>query len=101
MLTNGTGSASDLATECERLATALDASEPRYRTLFDYAQVGILLADAESYYLDANTTACQMLGYTRDELIGLHASDIVEPLEVPHIAAALGEIHSNSDHQKE
>ena len=47
--------------------------EERYLTLFNQAPDGILIADHESYYIDANPSMCGMLGYTRDELIGLHA----------------------------
>ena len=80
---------------------ALQACEARYRTLFEYAQVGVVLADTESYYLDANASACRMLGYDRDELIGLHASDIVESTELPHIETALVDIDQRSDHSRE
>ena len=75
-------------------------SDARYRTLFDYAPYGMVIADRESYYLDANPRICQMLGYTRDEFIGLHASDIVVPDEVEHIDPALREIESPSDHNR-
>jgi len=84
-----------------QMECALRSFEARYRTLFDYAQVGIVLADAQSYYMDANACACQMLGYTRDELIGLHATDIVVQTEVPHIGTALNEINGKADHRRE
>ena len=64
-------------TEQKRAEEALRASEARYRTLFEYAPDGIVIADRESHYIDANASICRMLGYSRDELIGLHASDIV------------------------
>ena len=64
-------------------------SEGRYRTLFEYAPDGIVIADRESFYIDANAGMCRMLGYTRSEFIGLHATDIVIPAEVPHIGPAL------------
>jgi PAS domain S-box-containing protein len=83
------------------LEALLQACEARYQTLFDYAQVGIVLADARSFYIDANPSACRMLGYCRDELIGLHASDIVVQTEVVHIESALNEIHDLSDHHRE
>jgi len=57
-------------------------SEARYHDLFEYAPDGIVNVNPEGYYIDANFSMCQMLGYTRDELIGLHASDIVAPSEV-------------------
>jgi len=83
------------------LQAQLEASEARYRALFDHAQVGVVLADAHSMYIDANESACRMLGYSRDELIGLHASDIVVDSETHHIAPALQEIHGYSEHRRE
>src|SRR4029077_8285751 len=77
------------------------ASEVRYRTLFEYAPEGIVIADRESYYTDANPAICGMLGYTRDELIGLHASDIVSQAEIPHIQSALDIITASSDYHRE
>jgi len=88
-------------TERQRAEAAMRQSEARYRTLFDYAPDGILIADSESYYTDANASICRMLGYTRDELIGLHASDIVAPTEFQHIEPALGAIKARSDHHRE
>ena len=76
-------------------------SEARYRKLFESAPDGIVIADAESRYLDANPSMCRMLGYARDELIGLHASDIVVPSEVPRIGEALSEIESTAHHHRE
>ena len=42
-----------------------NAGERTYRLIFEYSQDGIVIADDESYYLDANPSACKMLGYTR------------------------------------
>jgi PAS domain S-box-containing protein len=81
--------------------TTLRASEARYRALFDYAPDGIVIADTGSTYLDANESICRMLGYTRSELIGLHASNIVTQTEVPHIGSALTMIKDRSDYQRE
>lgn len=75
--------------------------EASYRALFEYAPDGILIADAQSYYLDANPSICNMLGYTRDELIGMHATDIVVQSEVPHIQSALDIIQTKSDYTRE
>jgi PAS domain S-box-containing protein len=80
---------------------ALRVCEARYRTLFDHSQVGIVVADTKSFYTDANPSMCRMLGYTRDEMIGLHASDIIAPQEVEQIEPALSEIHRRSDHRRE
>lgn len=57
-------------TERKRENEARRTSEARYRTLFDYAPDGIVIADSESCYLDANASMCRMLGYTRMRLSG-------------------------------
>jgi PAS domain S-box-containing protein len=80
---------------------ALRRSEERYHALFDYAPDGIVIADDQSYYLDANASICRMLGYPREELIGLHASDIVVPSEIQHIGEALTVINSTVDYRRE
>jgi len=77
------------------------AGEARYRTLFDYAPDGILIADRDSYYLDAIPSICRMLGYSRSELIGLHASDILALAEVPQIAPALEIIRAKAEYHRE
>ena len=88
-------------TERKQAEAAFRASEARYHTLFEYAPDGIVIADTESYYVDANASMCRMLGYSRDEIIGLHASDIVSQTEIPHIASALSVLRARSDHHRE
>lgn len=59
-------------------------SETRYRTLFDHAPDGILIADPELRYRDGNPAICRMLGYTHAELVTLHSKDLVaDPALVP------------------
>lgn len=69
-------------TERKLSETAVTKSELKFRTLFEYAPDGILIADPSGYYLDANTSICGMLGYSHEELVGLHTSDIVTPSSV-------------------
>ena len=76
-------------------------AEERYRTLFEYAPDGIVIADGESIYLDVNDSACRMLGYAREELIGLSATDIVVPAEIPFIDTALSEIKGQAEYYRE
>jgi PAS domain S-box-containing protein len=76
-------------------------SEERYRALFDCAVDGIMIADAASYYIDANAAICRLLGYAREELIGLHASDIVDPSELGNIGPALSMIQSGAEYSRE
>jgi PAS domain S-box-containing protein len=88
-------------TERKRVEQVLRAGDQRYLALFEYAPDGILIADCESRYIDANPSMCRMLGYSRDELIGLHASDIVAPAEIARISPALTEIVANARYHRE
>jgi len=56
-----------------QVQTALEASESRYRRLFETAQDAILILDAEEKpgtIMDANPFVIDLLGYSLDELIG-------------------------------
>ena len=75
-------------------------AEERYRKLFDYAPDGIVIADSSSFYLDANAALCRMLGYTREEIVGKHASDIVAASEVEFIEPALQTIKAEGDYNR-
>jgi two-component system, cell cycle sensor histidine kinase and response regulator CckA len=88
-------------TERKQAEEARQTSEARYHTLFDYAPDGIVIVDPKGYYLDANASICRMLGYTRDEFIGLNATDIVAQEEFPHIGQALDVIKTKSDYHRE
>ena len=58
---------------------ALRQSEERFRTLFESAGDALLILDADGRLLDANRTACERLGYTRDELASMTADQIDTP----------------------
>ncbi len=68
-------------TERRLVDAALELTESIYRSFFENAPVGMVITDSESYYLNANACACTMLGYTHEELVGLHASNIVTLVE--------------------
>ena len=54
---------------------ALRASEARFRSFFDHAIDGLFLFDDQLMVLDVNRQACESLGYSREELIGMHPRD--------------------------
>ncbi len=87
--------------EERRAAEARRESEARYRTLFDYAPDGIVIATPDGYYLDANASICRMLGYPLDELVGLHSSAIVAESEIQYIEPAIKAIHAEVDYHRE
>ena len=42
----------------------------------EHAPVAILVADEEMRYVAANATACELLGYAREELLRLKVTDV-------------------------
>ncbi|MGD2279007.1 MAG: PAS domain S-box protein [Candidatus Omnitrophota bacterium] len=65
---------------------AIKESEEKFRTIFDNANDGILLADAESKkFFTGNNTLCRMLGYTHDEIKDLGVEDIHPREDLPHV----------------
>ncbi|MBI5829704.1 MAG: PAS domain S-box protein, partial [Chloroflexi bacterium] len=69
-------------TERKQAEDALRESEERYRTLVEYASDGIFLSDAQGRYLDVNPRACDMLGYSREELLSMSIADVIAPEEL-------------------
>ncbi len=60
--------------------TARKEAEERYRATFENAPVGIMHTAIDGYrILRANRKLCEMLGYTREELLGMTSTDIVHP----------------------
>ncbi len=53
--------------------------QEQYRNIFESSVDGILIGDLNGYIAEASPAACQMYGYTRDEIIGLHGSVLLHP----------------------
>jgi formate hydrogenlyase transcriptional activator len=66
---------------------ALQKSEAHFRLLVEQASDGIFIADAQGKYVDVNSAGAAMLGYTKDEILQLSLSDILEVGEVPRLAS--------------
>jgi len=58
-------------------------SEDRYRTLFDRAADCLMILDMDGVIREINRTGLEQLGYTRDEIVGMH----ITRLDPPEFAA--------------
>ena len=61
----------------------MDTSEPLVQSVLlgeavEHAPVAILVADDEMRYVAANATACELLGYPREELLRLRVPDVAQ-----------------------
>jgi PAS domain S-box-containing protein len=60
-----------------RSVTSPSTPPETYRVMFELSPDAILLADVTGRYVDTNTKALALLGYSREELLRLSARDIV------------------------
>ncbi len=56
--------------ERKRAQEALQESEEQYRTLIETMNDGLIILDAEGSITYANDRYCEMMGYSRDEIVG-------------------------------
>ncbi len=63
-------------TERKLAEERLRQSEERYRVLIEQASDGIFLTDLKGRYLEVNTAACLMSGYSREELLSKRVEDL-------------------------
>jgi diguanylate cyclase (GGDEF)-like protein/PAS domain S-box-containing protein len=72
------GAVTDI-TDLKQAQLALRQSEERFRTIFDSVNDLIFLHDFETgANVEVNQRACEMFGYTRDELLKLKVGDLSE-----------------------
>ncbi|HEY3268004.1 MAG TPA: PAS domain S-box protein [Armatimonadota bacterium] len=68
----------------ERAAVeSLKESEAHFRGMFESAPIGLALVATSGHYIRVNRSLCRMLGYTEEELVGIHYDDITYPEDRP------------------
>ena len=60
----------------ERHVAALQESEERFRSAFDYAAIGMALVSPEGRWLQVNRSLCEIIGYTEAELLRMSFQEI-------------------------
>ncbi len=77
-------------TAAKAIEEKLKESESLFRSIFDRAQDGMLMLDVETKrQIEANDAICAMLGYTRDEILGLPVDALHTAAELPFAMDAL------------
>ncbi len=66
-------------TEQKNAEKKIRESELQYRALFENSSDAIFIRNMEGTFLEVNTPAKQMLGYSKDELLSMTLQDIVDP----------------------
>jgi PAS domain S-box-containing protein len=71
-------------------------SEENYRAMFENAGVGITRVDLKGAIADMNQKFCEMVGYTREELLERPLRDLTHPDDYTEGAATRGQLMSGS-----
>jgi diguanylate cyclase (GGDEF)-like protein/PAS domain S-box-containing protein len=80
---------------------ALRESESRFRTLFQYATVGVALVDTDGRPVMANNALQEMLGYSEEELKQMTFHEFTHPDDIASDDALFNELLAGSrDHYK-
>ena len=72
--------------------TAREAGEREFRATFEQAAVGMAMVAPDGHWLRANERLCQILGYTRDELLGQRFQDVTHPDDLAADVAQVGRV---------
>ncbi len=70
----------------------LEASEARFRVVFDHAPLGIGIPDAQRRFIYVNHAYARLLGRERETLIGRCIDDMIHPDDRPAIAQHFAEL---------
>ena len=82
-------------TERKRVEEILEASEVRYRRLFETAQDGILIIDADTGdIVDVNPFLVDLLGYSREQFVGKKLWEIGAFKDIEESKAAFKELQN-------
>ncbi len=93
-----TGAAVSLVSNRLRKLIASNAAmkaEAKLNSVLEYGADAVFVTDAGGRYIYANQQACRLLGYTREEIVGLSIPDITPPEDRDHAAEALKQLKAS------
>ena len=79
--------------ERKQAEAALRQSERRYRALFESSNDAVFILSPDGYYLAANQPAAKMFGYKVEDILQMHAYDIIAPSDQEDAQQKLSHLH--------
>ena len=73
------GALTAVMTERQDVEAALQCSEERFRSAFDFAAIGMALVGLNGHCLQVNRSLCNIFGYTESEMLGKSFQDLTHP----------------------
>jgi PAS domain S-box-containing protein len=80
------------AVSLNRTYEALESSRARTQTMFEHAPDGVFVADLTGRYTDVNDAGCRLLGYSREEILGMTIRDLLLPEEVDRLSQSRSQL---------
>lgn len=84
--------------ESPEFIRALRASEKRYRNLFEHGRVAKAVIASDGRFLQANQSYCDLVGYAKEDLLGVHASLIIREEDRNDVFERLDAIFEGRSH---
>ena len=66
-----------LGEQVESKTREIKRSEENYRMLVEQASDGIFITDSQFHFIDVNTRGCEILGYSREEILKLKSTEFL------------------------
>ncbi len=79
-------------TDEKRSGEALRQSEAKFHALFDSATDAIFILDLDGNFIDINRSAYERLGYTKDEMLSMHVSELHSPANAGKVPGNLARV---------
>ena len=76
-------------------------SDAKFGRVLEFAADAIFIARADGRYTYVNQRACELLGYSQQELLALSIADITPPEDAEHAAQAVKELFGQGHHMSE
>ena len=70
----------------------LRRGEQRFRDLFEHAADGVFVSNLDGNYTDVNRAGCQLLGFTRAELLRMNIRDLIPPHDSDRLKESIGQL---------
>ncbi|HYR22435.1 MAG TPA: PAS domain S-box protein [Chthoniobacterales bacterium] len=75
---------------------ALEASEQTFRQIFEEGPMGVAVVDLQQRFVKVNSSLCQMMGYSSEELIGKSTLEITYPDDIEHDHDVVNELRAGA-----
>lgn len=73
----------------------------RFRSYVESAPDGVFVMNSAGFYVDVNVAACELLGYSREEILTMHASQAAIQVNPERFKTALAALKTSGNYSRE